>query len=122
MENPDCSNRQRVRAKIRQVFPGRQVADIMAELDRYGVAGHERERTRVQLAILKLCEEQGLDDPSYYVEQAKQDYRDVIAWAEYPNRMRTDAGRALSQADRDRLAETDLQQYRDWLGPDIDDE
>jgi hypothetical protein len=37
---------------------------------------------RVRLAVLKLSEEDGLADPARYLEVAKQDYRDVLAWAD----------------------------------------
>jgi hypothetical protein len=58
-------------------------------LDTYGVAAHERERERVQLAILKLSEgkEEKLRE---YVGVAKRDYRDVLFWAEYPEEAKID--------------------------------
>ena len=51
-------------AKIRQVFPEREVADVLAILDRYGAEDYHRERERVQLAILKLCDEKACADPA----------------------------------------------------------
>lgn len=65
-------------------FPSQPVATIIEILDLYGVEPHEGERERVQLAILKLCE--GDENKLlHFVEVAKQDYRDVLYWAEYPH-------------------------------------
>lgn len=98
-----------LREKISQVFPDRDAADVLACLDRYGTEPYERERRRVQLAILKLCDEAGDQDLENYVRTAKQDYRDVLAWAEYPREfaagVTTDAERlaSLRRLDRDEL-------------------
>ena len=58
-------------------------------LDIYGVESYERERERVQLAILKLSEgnEEKLGE---FVAVAKRDYRDVLFWAENPEEARLD--------------------------------
>ena len=58
-------------------------------LDRYGVESYERERERVQLAILKLSEgnEKKLRE---FVAVAKRDYRDVLFWSENPEEARLD--------------------------------
>lgn len=92
--------------KIGQVFPDRAPADVLACLDQYGVESYERERRRVQLAILKLCNETGQGDLETYVQTAKQDYRDVLAWAEYPREFKafgeTDPARLASARDADR--------------------
>jgi len=82
-------SRNDVLASVRVIFPGSDWPGVVALLDAYGVASHERERERVQLAILKLCEgsEDKLRD---YVNVAKRDYRDVLFWAEYPDEARLD--------------------------------
>ena len=58
-------------------------------LDTYGVESYERERKRVQLAILKLSagNEEKLRE---FVAVAKRDYRDVLFWAEHPEEARLD--------------------------------
>lgn len=98
---------------VRRVFPGRELAEVLAVLDRYGAESHHRERERVQLAILKLCDGEARDDPTAYVEAACADYRDVLAWAESPNLSR----RAVCKdpAERERLGALDRAQYRAWL-------
>ena len=100
-------------AKIRQVFPERDVADVLALLDRYGAEDYHRERERVQLAILKLCEEKSSADPAEYVELACVDYRDVLALAEYPNQMRH--APSIDPRLRETLIAKDRAQYLAWL-------
>ena len=58
-------------------------------LGSYGVESYERERERVQLAILKLSEgnEEKLHE---FVAVAKRDYRDVLFWADNPKEAKLD--------------------------------
>lgn len=97
-------------AKIRQVFPDADPADVQRQLD--GYAGPER--LRVQLAILKLCDEDRRDSPRHYVDTARQDHRDVLAWAESPQQLRPDWF-SLSVTDRAKVVKADRQQYARWL-------
>ncbi len=66
-----------------ELFRHQDLADVMAILDLYGVKSYERERERVQLAILKLSEGDA-GKLLHYLDVAKKDYRDVLYWAEYP--------------------------------------
>lgn len=102
-----------VLAKVRMIFPERAAEEMMAVLDRYGTEPSEREAHRVQLAILKLCDEEGLADPTRYVEVAKSDYRDVLAWAEFPNQMRLKDRKDVAAQHEAR--ELDRAQYAAWL-------
>ena len=68
--------------EIQQHFPNQALTTITDALNLYGVEPFERERERVQLAILKLSKGD-LDQLWYYLDRAKQDYRDVLYWAEY---------------------------------------
>jgi hypothetical protein len=65
------------------------LARVVELLDGYGVESYERERERVQLAILKLSEgnEEKLRE---FFAMAKRDYRDVLFWAEGPEESRLD--------------------------------
>lgn len=107
------SDKDRVARKIRQVFPDRDPVEILASLEQYGTGPQEAGRYRVYLAILKLCDEEKLPDPSHYVLAANRDFRDVLAWAEYPNQMKfgpsTDPGKSAA------MKQMDLNQYRAWL-------
>jgi hypothetical protein len=73
--------REDVLAAVKAAFHESDTATIVAVLDLYGVESHERERERVQLAIVQLgagSEEKLLE----LVRAAKVDYRDVLAWQE----------------------------------------
>ena len=82
-------SRDEVVAVVQQTFPEGAHTRVLKLLDIYGVESYERERERVQLAILKLSEgnEEKLRE---FVAVAKRDYRDVIFWAEYPEEARLD--------------------------------
>jgi hypothetical protein len=74
--------RDSVVSAIKQSFPHENPATVLAVLDRYGVEPYERERERVQLAVLKLSEG-NIERLRHYIEAAETDYRDVLYWAEY---------------------------------------
>ena len=82
-------SRDEVVAAIQATFPESSRARVLELLDRYGVESYERERERVQLAILKLSggSEEKLRE---FLAVAKRDYRDVLFWAEYPEESRLD--------------------------------
>lgn len=66
---------------VRQNYPPEVVPEILALLGRYGVEPHERERERVQLAVIALSKGQK-HKLAELIDIAKQDYRDVLAWLE----------------------------------------
>jgi|SRR5689334_5067794 hypothetical protein len=76
-------SRKDVEEAVARLFPGSDKQTILSILDEYGIRDWERERERVQLAILKLSagDEQRLLD---FTGVAKQDYRDVLMWADNP--------------------------------------
>jgi hypothetical protein len=104
-----------VRIKVRRYWPDEDPAEIIAILNQYGGSG-EPGRTRVQLAILKLAEGQKERLPEL-VQMAKRDYRDVLAYAEYPEQIKTDVAdlMAMSKEERKALRQRDKEQYRKWL-------
>ena len=112
-ERPTLSD---VLAKIKSVFPERESEAVLAVLDRYGVERHEQEQRRVQLAILKLCDEAETPDLEGTVEHAKGDFRDVLAWAESPNLGARAASTDLAK--KARLTARDEAQYQAWLNKD----
>ena len=75
--------------------------------------GNERER--VQLAVLKLSDGDH-EKLKHNIQAAIVDYRDVLAWAEYPTQMESGAT-AFNTAPEDYQAilEQDRKQYRSWL-------
>jgi hypothetical protein len=82
-------SRDEVVAVVEATFPESSRLRVLELLDGYGVESYERERGRVQLAILKLSEgnEEKLRE---FVAVAKRDYRDVLFWAENPEEARLD--------------------------------
>jgi hypothetical protein len=71
--------REDVLAAATATFKGDQLESILSELDLYGVEPHEPERERVQLAIIELSGG-NKDKILQYVQIAKIDYRDILAW------------------------------------------
>jgi len=82
-------SRNEVVASVEATFPKSGWARVLDLLDSYGVESYERERERVQVAILKLGagSEAKVRD---YVAVAKRDYRNVLFWAECPKESRLD--------------------------------
>src|SRR2546423_38595 len=70
-----------VEAAAKMLFPLSDTSTILSIVDLYGTEPHERERERVQLAIIALS--QGNEEKlRELVKTAKTDYRDVLSWAE----------------------------------------
>jgi len=66
-------------AAVESAFPNRQASEVLAVLDEYGVEPCERERERVQLAIVQLSN--GAEERlRHLVKVAKTDYRDILSW------------------------------------------
>src|SRR5262245_4868784 len=82
-------SRDDVVAVVQKSFPERSWGRMLVLLDTYGVESYERERERVQLAILKLSkgDEEKLRE---FVAVAKRDYRDVLFWADNPEEAKLD--------------------------------
>jgi hypothetical protein len=78
--------RQMVHSLAVEQFPRENLTTVMAILDYYGIEPYERERERVQIAILKLSAGD-VDKLLHYVDAAKQDYRDVLYWTEYADQV-----------------------------------
>ncbi len=91
-------------AAVHASFPNRDAATILGVLDLYGTESHERERERVQLAIVALSEGSE-DNLLYFVQVAKTDYRDVLSWQ---------AGGPLSEPEGRRLQQAALRVLEQW--------
>ena len=106
----------KVLAKIAQYWPDTEPREIMCELDEYGARSFERERVRVQLAILKLSDGHR-DRLAELVSMAKKDYRDVLAYAEYPEEMTIGfiEMTKLSPKEVQAVRKRDETQYYEWL-------
>ena len=115
MESDENSRKKALQVKLARAFPDaslRQAAT--AVLERYGTEKYESETDRVRLAVLKLSGDRpDLKDLSRLVQSAKEDYRDIIAWAEYPRQIKH--GSVKDSEERRRLAEADRDEYQTWL-------
>lgn len=99
--------------KLRDCFPdGPSASEALALLDTYGGEPWHRERERVQLAAL-MQSGGDLDRLRQLVELAREDYRDVLVGAEYPEAFgapfETPPGEKAAMRERDR------EQYDAWL-------
>src|SRR5437868_14601635 len=82
-------SREKIVVVVQKTFSENAHAHVLKLLDGYGVESYERERERVELAILKLSE--GNEDKlREFIAAAKRDYRDVLFWAEYPEESQLD--------------------------------
>jgi hypothetical protein len=101
---------------IRRDFAESQFDAALAVVREYsGMQGSERGRARVQLAALKLAKGD-LDSLRVQIGVARQDYRDALATAEYPEYSgRGFQVRDLPVADQQRIIANDWKQYEEWL-------
>jgi len=71
--------RDQVVAAVQATFPQSDAATIFGILDLYGIEPYERDKERVQLAIVELSA--GDEDKlRHFLQAAKSDYRDVLHW------------------------------------------
>lgn len=90
-------------------FTRRRVRKILGD---YGRHAHERESERVRLAILKLAGAE-LRSVEKYTGYARDDYRNILAWAEYPRQARE---WVMPDPDKkQKMIEADLSEYENWL-------
>ena len=100
---------------LRRDFASSQIAEALAILAEYGTQPWHREPARVQLAALKLADG-SIEKLRSAVDQAKRDYRNVLAPAEYP-KFSHYGFRAVRLRSRERqeIYTDDWQQYQLWL-------
>jgi hypothetical protein len=101
---------------VRREFAEERFGVVMTVLNEYGMETWEREKPRVQLAALKLSNG-NLKALKRHITLAKQDYRDVLAAAEYPEYSTTGMFhvRELSAQAQRRIIDSDWEQYETWL-------
>jgi hypothetical protein len=107
-------SRQDVIRIVRRDFPNIPEAEVLAILDEYGADRWHRERDRVQLAVLKLA----AGDSQALLSQlstALKDYRDVLAYAEYPTDIMNGWDYKYKPGEHERIYEEDWNQYQQWL-------
>ena len=101
---------------VRRDFPADQVSEALALLEEYGKESWHRETHRVRVATLKLAAG-SIERLRQEIEGAKRDYRDVLAYAEYPGYFRqVPASGKISADERRQVIDTDWKQYQHWFG------
>lgn len=94
---------------------GAESAHALEILSEYGADDWHKAPERVRVAALKLARGD-IEALRGAIDTAKQDYRDVIAWAEYPKYMRDVSPSAeISAGDRKEVTDADWKQYVEWL-------
>ena len=97
-----AASRDDVVAAVHSAFPEKDRDAVLGILDLYGTQSWERERERVQVAIVELSA--GDEDKlRYLVEAAKHDYRDILCWQE-AGPLSPAEGESLQQKARDLIA------------------
>ena len=99
---------------IARDFAAAEVECAAAILTGYCSDNSDSAQNRVRMAALRLAEG-NIERLRHFVECANEDYRDVLAWAEYPNAMRGPAGSAPNSDERIKANQADWRQYHDWL-------
>jgi hypothetical protein len=102
-----------VEALVHRLFGPADRDAATAALERYGDRPHEREPVRVRVAALKLSQGD-LGRLREALDRAARDYRDVLAWAEYPEELERPTWR-LPAEEVDGIRSRDRAQYRAWL-------
>jgi hypothetical protein len=113
-ESEVAYTRDLVIAKVNRCFRYDGETKILEILDLYGNQSVETARGRVQIAMLKLCEG-NLEKLQKLVRDAQADYRNVLAWAEYPEAMKKDTWKMTDKEEVARIRARDRKQYLDWL-------
>jgi uncharacterized protein YbaA (DUF1428 family) len=105
-----------VRRIVARDFDEVSAPAALAMLMEYGAGSRQREVWRVQLAVLKSAGGR-LAQLQSALEQARQDYRDVLTWAEYPSYSRLSFAQvdALAPDEKQAIFDADWRQYQDWL-------
>lgn len=85
---------------------------VLNVLNTYGEEVYEQETFRVRLAILKLSGN-NIKEIKKITAFAKQDFRDVLSWAEYPRQSKK---WSLSAGpEKQKMIEEDRKEYEKWL-------
>ncbi|PKA10420.1 hypothetical protein CH372_19480 [Leptospira meyeri] len=99
--------------KINSYFPDlNDKNQVFIELEKCSLDDWKIEKERVFLSILK-CSNGNIDKLRDLVIIAKKDYRDVIAWAENPNKMSHPF--TTDKKTNSELEQKDQEQFKNWL-------
>lgn len=100
---------------VTRLFSSDEVDRVLQTLSACTVDVPSAERDRVQLAVLKLCDEDSARNFDKWSLAAKADFRDVLLWAESPGEASTGSRTRLSPAELKALRAADRGQLAAWL-------
>jgi hypothetical protein len=103
---------ERVLRIIQAEFSPESRERVIRILEIYGTAAYDSEIERVRIATLFLAKGD-CSELERLVAAAKIDFRDVLAWAEYPRELHLDPRDESAQLSAARTA--DREQYHRWL-------
>lgn len=95
-------------------FRPEDVAAARAVLAQYGMKDWHREHMRVRAAALKMAAG-SVERLQQAITQADRDYRDVLAYAEYPSYTKTISPSERDDSKRQSALSDDCDQYRAWF-------
>jgi len=99
--------------KLRSLFPDKEKRnEVETILDTYGIEEYEQEPLRVRLAILKVSDS-NLEEIKRTTAMAKQDFRDILTWAEYPRQSKKWS--MPEGPKKQKLIDADSAEYKTWL-------
>lgn len=99
--------------KLENIFPDIKVREkVYHLLNNYGSESYEQEPYRVRLAVLKLSGS-NISKIESITNYAKEDFRDVLTWAEYPRQSKK--GTIPEGQKKEKLIEEDRKEYENWL-------
>jgi hypothetical protein len=110
---PQVTDEDVKRVVVRE-FGEANVPLVMSIIEEYGKEDWHLSRGRVRLAILKLAGGD-LDRLLDQTQIAINDFRDVLAAAEYPRYMREVSFREVAEDAQRLIVEDDWRQYCEWL-------
>ena len=99
---------------IQRDYPPEQFDAVMSILNNYGTEDGQHSISRVRLAVLKIADGD-LQALRREIDVAKRDYRDVLAYAEYPEYMlKVSPSAEPAEVERERIIRADWKQYQFW--------
>ncbi len=99
--------------KLKALYPEPSQHDKAVQLlAKYGKGRHTKDAERVLLAILKLSGTD-LGKLKHNTIRATQDYRDVLAWAEYPRQSKDWS--IMQGPEKENIKKADQYEYQAWL-------
>lgn len=100
---------------VTRLFTLEQFEHVLSDLLACSASAPPGERSRVQVAVLKLFDEDPNRDLLVWTRAAALDYRDVLLWAEYPSRARARTFLHRSPAEQKAMRAEDRRLLKAWL-------